>query len=197
MRLTRALICLTLAAAIAGCGKKEGQLAANAPAKPPPEAPPTTAPPPPGPPLPQMSAEACNLIATYVRAELNSEFGLPLMIYVPREPKLLIKAGDISRDFSDEINPTQAKALAQDFTTNLQQGAALSCDWRSVGLPQPAVLQPGKKDFIRFRPAIEPDVAILDIYSTAGDLTEVGTRCLYKKVGTGWQRTKCVLTALS
>jgi hypothetical protein len=197
MRRDRLLMCFLLAAALAGCGKKDDQVAANAPAKPPPEAPPTSAPPPPGPPLPQASAEACNLIATYVRAELGSEFGLPLMLYVPREPKLSISPSELSRDFADEVNPTQAKALAAAFTATLQEGAALTCDWRAVGLAQPAVLQPGKKDFIRFRTAIEPDIAVLDIFSTAGGLTQVGTRCLYKRAGAGWQRTTCVLTALS
>ena len=197
MRLNRALMGLTIAAALAGCGKKEEQVAANAPARPPPEAPPTSAPPPPGPPLPPISAEACNLIATYVRAELGSEFGLPLMIYVPAEPKASLNANRLTNDFSDELTPPQTKALAAAMTTSLQQGSALACDWRAVGLPQPAVLQPGKKDFIRFRTAIDGDVAILDTYTTAGDFTEVGTRCVYRRVGAAWSRAKCVLTAIS
>jgi hypothetical protein len=196
MRRNRPWMCLMLAAALAGCGKKQTDVAANAPAKPPVERPPTSAPAPPGPALPPVSAEACNLIATYVRAELNSEFGLPLMIYLPREPKETLTAGELTRAFPD-LSPAQAKNLAATFTTSLHEGSALSCDWRSVGLPQPAVLQPGKKDFIRFRTAIEGEVAILDIYTTAGDFTEIGTRCQYKKVGTGWQRTRCVLTAIS
>ena len=190
------LLCLLLAAALAGCGKKQDQVAANGPARPPPEAPPTSAPPPPGPPLPPASAEACNLIATYVRAELNSEFGLPLMLYVPPAPKQALTAGELTRAFPT-LTAAQAQALAGKFTTTLHDGSAVTCDWRSVGLPQPAVLQPGKKDFIRFRTAIEGEAAILDIYTTAGGLTEIGTRCQYKKVGTGWQRTQCVLTAIS
>jgi hypothetical protein len=196
MRPTRTLMCLMLAAALAACGKKQTEVAANAPARPPPEAPPTRAPAPPGPPLPPVSAEACNLIATYVRAELNSEFGLPLMIYVPPAPRAALTAGELTRAFPT-LTATQAKGLAGKFTATLHDGSALSCDWRSVGLPQPAVLQPGKKDFIRFRTAIEGEAAILDIYTTAGGLTEIGTRCHYERVGTGWKRSNCVLTAIS
>ena len=197
MRRARLLGCLMLAAVVmAGCGKKNAEVAANAPARRPPiETPPTTAPPPPGPPLPQLSADACKLIGAYVRSELNGEFGLPLMSYVPREPKLSIKPAELSRDFAGEITPAQGKALAAGFTKTLQEGEALSCDWRAAGLPQPVVLMPDGKDYIRFRTAIDADVGVLDIFSNAGP-SQVGTRCIYKQVGAGWQRSKCVLTAL-
>ena len=118
-----------------------------------------------------------------------------MMTYVPREPKRSLKPSELSRDFADELNPIQAKALATSFTNTLQHGGALTCDWRALGLPQPVVLMPDGKDYIRFRTAMDADVAVLDIFSNAGP-SRVGTRCLYKRVGAGWQRSKCVLTAL-
>jgi hypothetical protein len=187
---------MLLAAVAAGCGKKQEKIALNTPARPPVEVPPTVAPPPPGPPLPALSADACALVATYVRTELGGEFGLPLMTYVQRAPKSSLKASELSRDFAGDVNPADAKALAASFTSTMQQGEALTCDWRAVGLPLPVVLMPDGKDYIRFRTAIAGDVAILDIFSNAGP-TRVGTRCAYKRAGAAWQRSKCVLTALS
>lgn len=198
MRIGLALTSVILATAMgmAGCRKAESP-AVNAAA---PEAIETPAPPPPpGPPLAKVTPDGCSLVAAYVKTELkDSGFGLPLQVYVPAAPKERVTEGELRSDF--KLDAAAARDLAGAMTATMHAGSHLDCDWRRLGAPQPAWYQPGgRPDYIRFRTAFSADgaLALLDTFTTAGEVVALGTHCLYRRDGASWVRLACAPTVIS
>jgi hypothetical protein len=195
MRKGPVFIVLLVAAVLAGCARKaENAPAANAPA------PAANAPAPPpaaaaGPALPAVSDEGCALVAAYVKGEMMGDFGLPLMVRVA-PAKGEVTAADLNRDLKG-LRGGEAKALAAALTRSIDKGSQLDCDWKTLSVAPPTPLAPDGHAYIRFRPAIGGDVAVLDTYTNAAGLTIIGNRCLYRKQSGAWKRDECVLTALS
>lgn len=194
MRLALAPTCVILAAVLAGCGPKADDTQVKASVDNAPATKAATAPR--GPPLPAVSAEGCGLIAAYVKTELKSDFGLPLMVRVEPDAKSTVAAADLKRPFP-ELKAPQAHALASALANSIKDGSQLDCDWAGLGLAPARLYTPDDKGFIRFRAAVDGDAAVLDSFTSAGDVVSVGARCLYRREAGAWTRTRCVVTGIS
>jgi hypothetical protein len=191
-----ALAGLALALVLAGCGKKEEQqVTLN---RPQPKLPGPTAPamtPPPGAALTSAGADACAVVGAYVKHELGGDMGLPLIYRDAADAKAAVTEAELRHQFPN-LKAAEATTLAKAATAARRQGRQIDCDWKALGVMAPAFLQPGGKDFIRFRAVAEGEVAVLDSFTSAAEMVAAGNRCLYRREAAGWTRETCVLTAL-
>lgn len=185
---------LMAALALASCGKKEEKVSLNRPQPklPGPQEPSYT--PPPGAALTPASAEDCAVVGTYVKHELAGDMGLPLMYRVAADPNLTLKPSVLEKSFP-KLKGAEADGLAKAFEAGAREGRQFDCDWKGMGVMPPVMLQPAGKDFLRFRSAVFGEVAVLESFTSAGEIVAAGTRCLYRKDGGAWVRGDCVLTA--
>jgi hypothetical protein len=188
MRNALALTGLLALATLAGCGPKSENKAANAP--PPAAANAPVAAAPALPPLPGLSPEACAVLGTYVKVELMGDFGLPVVMRVA-PGKDTVSTAELSKRLRG-LKPAEVPALLAGLNASIENGSQLDCDWKALGLPTPTPQTAESQAYIRFRPIVVGDVAILETLTDG--VTRLGGRCLYRKKAGAWTREQCALT---
>jgi hypothetical protein len=142
--------------------------------------------------LPPLSPDACAVLGTYVKVEMVGDFGLPLQMHSPPD-KDRTAAAELIKSFPT-LKAAEAQALAAGLNRLSEAGDQVDCDWKALGLAPPRPQTDESEAWLRFRPAVEGDVAVLQNYT--GGVTELAGRCLYRKTGGAWTRETCVLTKL-
>ena len=142
--------------------------------------------------LPALSPEACAVLGTYVKVEMAGDFGLPLQMH-SQPDKDRTTAADLTKSFPS-LKAAEAQALAAGLNKLSEAGDQVDCDWKALGLAPPRPQTDESEAWLRFRPAVEGDVAVLQNYT--GGVTELSGRCLYRKQAGVWTRETCVLTKL-
>jgi hypothetical protein len=188
MRNALALTGLLALTALAGCGPKSENKTANAPTPAAANRPVAAAPA--LPPVPGLSPEACAVLGTYVKVELTGDFGLPVVMRVA-PAKDRVSAADLQVPLPG-LKAAEASALAAGLNQSIENGSQLDCDWKALGLPAPTPQTPASQAYIRFRPIVVGDVAILETLTDG--VTRLGGRCLYRKTAGAWTREHCALT---
>jgi hypothetical protein len=161
--------------------------AVNAPAAP--QATPQAA----GPALPSLSPEACSVLATYIKTELKGDIGLPVTMRIAPD-KHKPKPGAFDAKTMGDVKPGEFKDLETGLAQSVAQGSQIDCDWKSLGM-QPPQPQTGESNaWIRFRPIVAGDVALLDVFTDG--VTQLHSRCFYRKKAGAWVRGACGLTPI-